>query len=222
MFEDEEMAANVPEEESEQPASPETPTSPVDQTKAFAKRLKEEKDKAKDEVREEIAKSFGFENWSAYIEAQQNNKFIDKGLDPEAVRPLIKEFIQDDPEYKAAMKYKAEKEELEKEMFAKSSIDALNSKFGTSYNSINELDPETIEEWNKGTPLEKAFAANHYSELIDNAVKKAQRESGKEHLKQVNGTAPTKPGKDVSQEEIIYAKMFGFTEDQLREFKNRK
>jgi len=220
MFE-EEMADNVPAEASEQ-APVETPTSPVDQTKAFAARLKEEVAKAREKDRQELAESFGYENWSAYLEAQQNNKFLDKGLDPEAVKPLIKEFIHEDPDYLEAMKYKAEKEELEKQIFAKSAIDALNSRFGTNYGSVNELDAETVDMWNKGTPLEKAFAANHIAELQDMAVKKAQRESGKEHLKQVTGSTPNAATKDVSPAEIAAAKMFGFTEEQLREYKNRK
>lgn len=221
MFEDEELAANVPEEESEQTPS-ETPTSPVDQTKAFATRLKEEVAKAREKDRQEIAQSFGYETWLAYLEAQQNNKFLDKGLDPEAVRPLIRDFIHEDPEYIEAMKYKAEKEELEKEIFAKSAIDALNSRYGTSYKSVNELDEETINMWNNGTPLEKAFAANHIEELQNMAVKKAQRESGKDHLKQVSGGSPKEPAIDVTAAEIAAAKMFGFTEEQLREHKNRK
>lgn len=221
MFEDEELAANVPEEESEQTPS-ETPTSPVDQTKAFATRLKEEVAKAREKDRQEIAQSFGYETWSAYLEAQQNNKFLDKGLDPEAVRPLIRDFIHEDPEYIEAMKYKAEKEELEKEIFAKSAIDALNSRYGTSYKSVNELDEETINMWNNGTPLEKAFAANHIEELQNMAVKKAQRESGKDHLKPVTGGSPKESAVDVTAAEIAAAKMFGFTEEQLREHKNRK
>lgn len=220
MFEDEELAANVPEEESEQTPS-ETPTSPVDQTKAFATRLKEEVAKAREKDRQELAESFGYENWSAYLEAQQNNKFLDKGLDPEAVKPLIKDFIHEDPDYIEAMKYKAEKEELEKEMFAKSAIDALNRRYGTNYSSVNELDADTVEMWNKGTPLEKAFAANHISELQEMAVKKAQRESGKEHLKPVTGSSPKQTLKDVSADEIKYAKMFGFTEEELRKHKNK-
>lgn len=222
MFEDEELAANVPEEESEQPASPVPPTSPVDETKAFAKRLKEETAKIREQDRQEIAESMGYENWSAFVEAQKNNKFLDKGLDPEVVKPLIKDFMHEDPDYIEAMKYKAEKEELEKEIFAKSAIDALNSRYGTSYKSVNELDEETINMWNNGTPLEKAFAANHIEELQNMAVKKAQRESGKEHLKQVSGGSPKEPAIDVTAAEIAAAKMFGFTEEQLREHKNRK
>ena len=34
---------------------------------------------------------------------------LEKGLDPELVKPMIKEFLQQDPAYIAAMEYKKEK-----------------------------------------------------------------------------------------------------------------
>lgn len=133
----------------------------VDQTKAFAKRLKESTEKARIEERENIAKSFGYESWSEYLDAQTNNKILDKGLDPEAIKPMIKELIQNDPDYLDAMAIKKEKENLEKEFFAQTAIKDLNEKFGTKYASVNDLDEETITMWNKGISLEKAYAANN-------------------------------------------------------------
>ena len=223
--EDIETAANVEETEEGQ-ETVEQPTSPVenvDQTQAFAKRLKEEKAKAKNEAKEEIAQSFGYSSWQEYADAQTNNKLLDKGLDPDSVRPVIKDLIKNDPEYIEAMKYKAEKEELEKELFASNSLQALNNKFGTNYKSINELDEATIDDWNKGTPLEKAFAANNYSILIDMAVKKAgsKQDNGKSHMKTVTGSSTQSQTREVSKAEVDVAKMFGFSEEQLRAYVNR-
>ena len=227
MFEDEEyvVADNVDETVEETVEDQSTsPVEQVDQTKAFATRLKQEKAKAKQEAKEEIAQSFGYSSWQEYADAQTNNKLLDNGLDPESVRPVLKDLIKNDPEYLEAMKYKAEKEELEKELFAKMSIDALNKKFGTNYSSVNELDPETIEDWNKGTPLEKAFAANNYSKLVEMAVKKAHavnKDNGKSHMKTVTGSTAQTTTREVSKSEIDVAKMFGFSEQQLREYVNR-
>ena len=227
MFEDEELevADNVDETVEETVEDQSTsPVEPVDQTKAFATRLKQEKAKAKQEAKEEIAQSFGYASWQEYADAQTNNKLLDNGLDPESVRPVLKDLIKNDPEYLEAMKYKAEKEELEKELFAKMSIEALNKKFGTNYSSVNELDPETIEDWNKGTPLEKAFAANNYSKLVEMAVKKANavnKDNGKSHMKTVTGSTVQTTTREVSKSEIDVAKMFGFSEQQLRDYVNR-
>lgn len=220
----EEQAANVDETETteavEEVKQPTSPVEPVDQTKAFAARLKEEKAKAKLEAREEIAKSFGYNSWSEYADAQTNNKLLDKGLDPDSVRPVLKDLIREDPDYQEAMKYKAEKEALEKELFATNSIKALNDKFGTAYSSIDELDPETIRLWNLGTPLETAYAANNWESIRDAAVKKASvpRDTGKSHLKQVTGSTQQTNTREISKDELNAFNMFGYTEDEVKEY----
>lgn len=224
-MEDIEQADNVIEstDEATVDQEPTSPVEPVDQTKAFATRLREEKAKAKQEAKEEIAHSFGYDSWQEYVDNQTNSKLLDKGLDPETVRPVIKDLIKNDPEYIEAMKYKAEKEELEKELFATNSIQALNTKFGTNFKSINELDKETIDDWNKGTPLEKAFAANNYSKIIDMAVKKAvsNKDNGKSHLTTVTGSTEKPKTREITKDELAVAKAFGFTEEQFKEYVNR-
>ena len=227
MFETEEQAANV-DEALETDVSNETqPTSPVeqiDQTKAFAQRLKQEKAKAKDEAKKEIAESFGYNSWQEYVDAQTNNKIIDKGMDPDAVKDILKDLIYTNPEYVEAMKYKQEKEELEKEIFASNSIEQLNKTYGTNYKSVNELDKQTIDAWNAGTPLVNAYAAYNMSTIIDSAVKKAMaaRDSGKSHLKTVGGSSEESKTREISQDELRVAKAFGLDETKFKEYVNKK
>lgn len=227
MFETEEQAANV-DEALETDISNETqPTSPVeqvDQTKAFAQRLKQEKAKAKDEAKKEIAESFGYNSWQEYVDAQTNNKIIDKGMDPDAVKDILKDLIYTNPEYVEAMKYKQEKEELEKEIFASNSIEQLNKTYGTNYKSVNELDKQTIDAWNAGTPLVNAYAAYNMSTIIDSAVKKAMaaRDSGKSHLKTVSGSSEESKTREISQDELRVAKAFGLDETKFKEYVNKK
>ena len=197
-----------------------SPVETVDQTKAFATRLKEEKAKAKLEAREEIAKSFGYANWNEYSEAQTNSKLMDNGLDPDTVRPVLKDLIHNDPEYLEAMKFKAEKEELEKELFASNSIKELNSKFGTNYSSINDLDEETIKMWNAGTPLEKAYAANNWEKIRDNAIKSAPKDNGKSHLKTITGSnEPVQGPKPLTDAELSVYKAFGFDKEKVEAYR---
>ena len=197
--------------------SSDSPTE-IDKTKAFATRLKEEKAKAKLEVQEEIAQSFGYNSWKEYSEAQTNSKLVDKGLDPDEVRPVLQDLIKNDPEYIEAMKYKAEKEELEKELFASNSIQALNNTVGTDYKSVNELDEETIKMWNAGTPLEKAYAANNWSKIAERAVRKTITDSGKSHLTNATGTNENGTQREVSKDELSVFKMFGYSEDQVKDY----
>ena len=227
MFETEEQAANVDEALETEVSNETQPTSPVeqmDQTKAFAQRLKQEKAKAKDEAKKEIAESFGYNSWQEYVDAQTNNKIIDKGMDPDAVKDILKDLIYTNPEYVEAMKYKQEKEELEKEIFASNSIEQLNKTYGTNYKSVNELDKQTIDAWNAGTPLVNAYAAYNMSTIIDSAVKKAMaaRDSGKSHLKTVSGSSEESKTREISQDELRVAKAFGLDETKFKEYVNKK
>ena len=227
MFETEEQAANVDEALETEVSNEAQPTSPVeqiDQTKAFAQRLKQEKAKAKDEAKKEIAESFGYNSWQEYVDAQTNNKIIDKGMDPDAVKDIVKDLIYTNPEYVEAMKYKQEKEELEKEIFASNSIEQLNKTYGTNYKSVNELDKQTIDAWNAGTPLVNAYAAYNMSTIIDSAVKKAMaaRDSGKSHLKTVSGSSEESKTREISQDELRVAKAFGLDETKFKEYVNKK
>lgn len=225
MFEIEEQAANVDAPETD--VSSEQPTSPVetvDQTKAFAQRLKQEKAKAKEEAKKEIAESFGYNSWQEYVDAQTNDKIIGKGMDPDAVKDVLKDLIYTNPDYVEAMKYKQEKEELEKEIFASNSIEQLNKTYGTNYKSVDELDKQTIDAWNAGTPLVNAYAAYNMSTIIDSAVKKAMaaRDSGKSHLKTVSGSAEESKTREISQDELRIAKAFGLDETKFKEYVNKK
>ena len=227
MSETEEQAANVDEALETEVSNETQPTSPVeqiDQTKAFAQRLKQEKAKAKDEAKKEIAESFGYNSWQEYVDAQTNNKIIDKGMDPDAVKDILKDLIYTNPEYVEAMKYKQEKEELEKEIFASNSIEQLNKTYGTNYKSVNELDKQTIDAWNAGTPLVNAYAAYNMSTIIDSAVKKAMaaRDSGKSHLKTVSGSSEESKTREISQDELRVAKAFGLDETKFKEYVNKK
>ena len=215
--EDIEVAANV--EETEEVETPTSPVEQVDQTKAFAKRLKEETTKAKLEAKEEIAKSFGYDSWDDYYNSQTNSKLLDKGLDPDSVRPVLEDLIKNDPQYIEAMKYKAEKEELEKEIFASNSIKALNEEMGTNFNSINELDSQTIDLWNKGIPLAQAYAAYNYNKIRQNAIKKSNSEdNGKSHLKTLTGGNDKTQTRELTPEELSVFKSFGVSEERAKEY----
>lgn len=226
MFEIEEQAANTDEtlETSSNDTQSTPPVETETQTQAFARRLKEEKAKAKLEARQEIAESYGYSTWQEYADAQTNNKILDKGMDPDSVRDILKDLIYTNPEYVEAMKYKQEKEELEKEIFASNSIKRLNETYGTNFKSVNDLDPDTVDMWNKGMDLEKAYAANNIQSLIDLAVKKtvASRDNGKSHLNNINGSSEEVKVRQVSQAELNVAKSLGLNEEKFKEYVKRQ
>lgn len=192
MEELETMADNVNEEVVQ-------PTSPVDNgAKAYAERLNKDRERIRSEERERIAQDFGYTNWDEYVEHQTNMKLLDKGLDPDEVRPVIKELIKSDPEYLEAMEYKKKEEAAKARQWGEEEVRKLNSKFGTSFSSIDDLDAETIKLFNSGVSLDRAYASQHYEELQDLAVKKAKIVNGKEHLR--NPQTSTQISPDVKYE----------------------
>lgn len=224
MFEDEEMAANVDENSVDDDVeTTEQPTSPVEDNgaKAYSERLKKDREKIRNEERENLAKSFGYNTWNEYLDATTNNKLLDNGLDPDSVRPVLKDLIKNDPEYVEAMKYKAEKEELELKLFANNSLQELNNTFGTNYKSIDDLDPDTIDMWNKGTSLTKAYAANNWVKIQESAIKKATKNSdnGKGHLKDTTGSTQKTETKNYSKEELDVFGLFGISADKANAWK---
>lgn len=223
-------ADNVDEFENEDVLTQETqqpdPQSEQDitQTQAFSKRLSEATKKVRAEAvaetRQSIAESFGYDSWDEYLKAQQSSAISNKGYEPDEVLPLIKEAMKSDPEYIEAMKYKAEKEELEKTLWAKNSLMDLNAEYGTDFKSVDELDKDTIDLWNKGVDLKKAYAANNMSKIIDARVAQAKsKQSGKDHLTEPKSGAQGEV-RNLSSNELKVFKLFNpdATDEEIREF----
>lgn len=225
----EELAANFEETSTAEEVTqtvPPTEEKPVDQTKAFAKRLKEEVEKARTSERENIAKSYGYENWEEFNKAQTDSKLLDNGLDPETVRPVLQKLIQSDPDYLEGIRYKQEKQKLEADIWAEQELARMNSKLGTSVKSINELDPQTIELWNNGMSLEKAYVSQHYDELKENTIAstKSAIGSGKEHLSSVSKSPAPGLEREISAEELKIFKRINpdMSEEAIKNYINKK
>lgn len=210
-------------ENTEQPASP--AETPIDQTKAFSKRLKEATEKARAEEREKIAQSYGYESWEVFNKAQTDSKLLDNGLDPETVRPVLENLIKSDPRYLEGIKYKEEKEKLESEIWANNELQRMNAKYGTKISSINDLDSETIRLWNNGLSLEKAYASQHFDELQKSIIEntKSSMGSGKDHLNDTTGSSATTTNKTVSDAEMRIFKRINpdMSEDEIKAYLNR-
>lgn len=195
----------------------------VTTTQAFSKRLKEETSKIKQEVRDEerksIAESFGYESWDEFVKTQTDNNMLDKGFNPEEVRPLFESFKKNDPEYQEAMKYKKEKEELEQQIWAQNCLKDLNSQFGTTFTDIKQLDEGTVKLWNQGIPLDKAYAANNYNKLFQKQEVKQQ--TGREHMAKPDSSAASAPEKiDTNELKIFRMLMPNASEEDILKFKN--
>ena len=195
----------------------------VDATKAFSKRLKEETIKIREEERANLAKTLGYETYDDMVKHQPDNKLLQDGYDPETIRPILNDLLKTTPEYQEAMQYKKEKEELEKELFASDSIKMLNSTFGTTFTSINDLDKDTIDLWNKGVPLDRAYAASNYKTLTK-PTPQPKQQTGKEHMQPVEKGATKSDVRVATEDDIRRFRIFNpsATVEEINKFINNE
>ena len=225
---EEELIDDNEEETSEIESDSPTETS-KDETKAYSERLKKDREKIRNEERrvlqEEQAQSLGYESWEEFVKESTNKKLIDEGLDPDRVTPLLKDLIKKDPEYQEALRYKKEKEEYESKVWAKTQLEQLNSKFNTNFKDVEELDDETIEMWNNGIALEKAFVANNFDKIKDSKLKKSKiNDASKKHLKSVSGGGTAGTPIVVTEDEVQAFKSVNpdATKEDIIKFKQKK
>ena len=191
------MFAEKKEQESERKLTP----------KEYSERLNKEREKfkaeGKEEARTEMAKTLGHESFDDLLSELTDRKLIDEGYEPDKVKSIVEDLIYKHPKYKELETYKLEREKQEAENWAKQQLGSLNHEFGTKYNSIDDLDEETISLFNKGVDLKKAFIANNSKLLEQSIIRKLKKSnSGKEHLSTISdsgaetGSVKYKPTED--------------------------
>lgn len=201
--------------------STETPptneTEDVTKTQSFARRLKEEKEKAYKEAQNEIAASLGYSSYDELRKHKQNQLLEEKGLDPELVNPVVDEIVKkrlaEDPRMK-------ELEELKQRQiteFAKKELEDVNKLAGTNFASLEEVPKDVIEDWKKTGSLKKSYINLHGEELILKARSEASKGSTT-HLNNPSGAAPEgKAKRHLTDEEKRLWKFFNpnMTDEEL-------
>ena len=132
-------------------------TEQVEQTKAFAKRLRESTDKTRSEEREAIAKQMGFNSYDEMIKLNERKHIEEKGFDPDQISPLVEELVQkrleSDPRMAELAKYR---DEQVKE-FGRKELAEITELTGGEVTSFNQLPKEVIDLWTKNGSLKSAF-----------------------------------------------------------------
>ena len=214
------MADNDDNVQTEQNQSTPPVEKEVDVTKIVSKRISEEREKIRKEALDEQAQSMGYVNHEEFVKVMTDDKISKTGLDPEEVKPLIKDLLKEDPEYKEALRYKKEKEELEKKMWAKQEIERLNKRFGTTISDVSDLAQEVVKLWNTGIPLEKAYAAENIDKITELATKRIQTGGKTIWCKVPGGGNPTQTTRIITEDDIRRMKRINpdKTEEQIRKF----
>ena len=166
----------------------------VDNTKAFAKRLRESTEKARSEEREAIAKELGFESYADMQKNKTKKAIEEQGLNPDDVSPLVEklvaERIESDPRIKELEGYR--KKQIAE--FAKKELAEISELTNGEVTELSQLSKEVRDLWVKKGSLKAA-----YLELEgENLIRKARREQSRgttSHLAGTEGAPSPSTGK---------------------------
>ena len=188
LFVDEEQQSPAADEGTESGTSDETSKKDVSQTKAFAKRLAEEKAKVVNEEREKIAKSLGFNSYEELQKSREREHYEKAGLDPEDVSPVVEAIVQErinnDPRMKELEKYR----EQRIQDFAKKELAEITKLTDGKITRLEQLPTEVIDLWKKKGSLKSAFLELKGEEIILE-TRSAQSKGSTSHLNSVGGNA---------------------------------
>ena len=215
LFNDETQPETPPVVEETEPQKP-TETAGVDQTKAFAKRLKESTDKVRQEERETIAKSLGFNSYDELQKSRESKVLEDKGLDPEqaseAIDELVKKRLEEDPRMK-------ELEELRKQRvkeFGEKELAEISKLTNGEITKFSQLSKEVIDLWTKKGSLKAAYIELEGEKLI-NKIRGEQSKGSTSHLQSPSGPQTEDTKRPLTAEEKKAWKLFNpqMTDEEL-------
>lgn len=189
----------------------------VSQTKAFAKRLAEEKAKVVNEERENIAKSLGYTSFEELQKTREKKLYEEKGLDPEEVSPIVDELVKqrldNDPRMKELERFRAK----EIEDFGKKELAEITKLTGGEITRLDQLPSDVIDLWKKKGSLKAAYLELKGEELILK-VRSEQSKGSTAHLNQLSGNkAPSTEKRPLTAEEKRLWKLFNpsMTDEEL-------
>jgi uncharacterized protein (UPF0332 family) len=205
------------------PVSAQTAQTNVTETQAFAHRLKEATNKVRNEERESIAKSLGYESY-ADMQAKREAKLLEeKGLDPDDVSPVVEQIVQqriaENPLMKELDRYRQEKVNE----WAKKELAELGELTEGKISKLEDVPKDVIELWKTKGSLKAAYLELHGEELIRKmrtSVASGQNRSTTSHMNSPQGNHNPPSGSNkrpFTQKERDVYKLFnpGVTDEQL-------
>ena len=194
-------------------------SSNVENTKAFAARLKESTDKARRDERENIAKSLGYESYDAMLKDKENKILKDEGLNPEDVSPVVDKIVNERLKNDPRLLELEELKKIKAKEFAKDELAKITELTNGEITSLNQLPREVIELWKQKGSLKSAYLELEGEKLITK-IRGAQSKGSTDHLANPGGTNPGKTTKrHLTAEEKQRWKFFNpnMTDKELNE-----
>lgn len=162
----------------------------VENTKAFAKRLSEKTEQVRNEERESIAKSLGYESYQDMMDKRERKAIEEKGFDPEEITPLVEELVQNrlnnDPRMLELEQLRAQ----QVQEFGKKELAEITKLTGGEITSLEQLPSEVLELWKKKGSLKSAYIELEGEKLIMKA-RSAQSKGSTSHLANASSVVAT-------------------------------
>ena len=211
----------VPTPDDSNPKPEKKPAEDITTTQAFAKRLRESTEKARNEEREAIAKSLGFETYDAMMKSRESKIFADKGLDPEQVKPVVDELVEQRLKNDPRM---VELDELRKRQiadFAKKELKELTELTDGEITSLNQLSTEVLDMFKQTGSLRDAYLRVEGVNLV-NKIKAGRSKGTTDHMANPSGSTGNASAKrSLTAEERQTWKFFNpsMTDEELDKIK---
>ena len=196
---------------------------PVTETQAFAHRLKEATNKVRNEERENIAKSLGYESYADMQQKREADILRNKGFDPEEISPVVEELVQkriaEDPRMKEFDTFKQERISV----WAQKELAELKELTDGKIAKFEDIPKDVVESWKTKGSLTAAYMELHGVELIRETragVASGQSRGSTSHLASPQGT-PARTAdmnkRPFTDEERKVYKLFnpGVTDEEL-------
>lgn len=205
------------------PAQNGTEQAPVTETQAFAHRLKEATNKARNEERESIAKSLGYESYADMQQKREAQLLEEKGLNPEDVSPVVEQIVQqrlaEDPRLKELDSYRQERVNA----WAKKELAELSELTQGKVSKLEDVPKDVIELWKTKGSLKGAYLELHGETLIremQTGIANGQNRSTTSHMASPQGApapADNSNKRPFTQKEREVYKLFNpdVTDEQL-------
>lgn len=193
------------------------PESDVDTTKAFAHRLKESTEKARQEERDAIAKSLGYESYTDMQNKREAQMLKDKELDPEQVMPIVEELVKKRMDQDPRIKELEEVRKQRLKEFGERELAEIKQLTGGEISSFSQLSKEVVELWKTKGSLKAAYLELEGEKLITK-IRSENSKGSTQHLASPSAGAPMDNGMRLltDQEKVIWKKFNpNMTEDEL-------
>ena len=167
-------------------SSNETTEKDVSTTKAFAKRLAEEKAKVVNEERESIAKSLGYDSYEDLKKSKERKAIEDKGFDPDEVAPLIEDLVKQRLDNDPRMKELQEFRNKQMKEFGERELADLSKLTNGEISKFDQIPADVWELWKTRGSLKSAYMELHGEELVMKA-RTSQPKASTSHLSTPSG-----------------------------------